>query len=63
MGAYEYSPGDLDGDLDIGFNDHSLGAPCLCGPGVATTMNCEQADLDRDDGVDLADVAFLQVAR
>lgn len=55
------STGDLDYDGDVDADDFGLLAPCLLGPSVPATGDCENADLDADTDCDLADFAVFQL--
>ena len=65
----EAVPGDVDGDLDVDFDDFSAFAACMAGPDVTTPParrapgDFARADLDRDLDVDLADFAAFQALR
>jgi hypothetical protein len=67
MGAYEYLPGDLDGDGDVDLTDYDVWAKCLNGPDVntppegCTPMEFELADLRADNDVDLEDFAAFEL--
>ena len=62
----EAVPGDVDGDLDVDFDDFSAFAACMGGPDVTTPParrapgDFARADLDRDLDVDLRDFAAFQ---
>ena len=66
LGAYEYTPGDVDGDGDADLNDYAVFAECLAGPdettppGGCTQEQFDKTDLDADDDVDLGDFAVFQ---
>ncbi len=53
-------PGDCTGDRVVDLDDFELIAPCLTGPGIIITVDCDCADLDGDDDSDLADFAVFQ---
>jgi hypothetical protein len=61
MGAYEYHPasiaGDLDFDGDVDLDDYAAIADCLAGADVQLPFGCAGADLDLDDDVDIHDFA------
>jgi hypothetical protein len=65
----EAVPGDIDGDLDVDFDDFSAFAACMAGPDVTTPParrapgDFARADLDGDGDVDLADFAAFQALR
>jgi len=63
IGAYEYQPpplpGDLDDDGDVDLADCLLWVDCLTGPGVPVGEGCGLADLDVDGDVDLGDYGIL----
>ena len=66
MGAYEYTPGDVDGDGDADLYDYAVFADCMNGPGVSTPPGActqqqfDKADLQGDADVDLQDFAYFQ---
>lgn len=58
-----WTPGfDLDADLAVGFTDSFFLSHGLGGPNVLPPPLYVAADLDRDDDIDLVDLAALQVA-
>ncbi len=54
-------PGDLDGDGNIDIEDFVILAGCLVGPTVPPAFGCENADLDQDMDVDMADFGVFQL--
>jgi hypothetical protein len=56
------TPGDLDCDGDVDWEDLTEFAGCLTGPDLEPPGGCEPADLDEDLDVDLTDFAALQDA-
>ncbi|MCK4340610.1 MAG: hypothetical protein KAY37_02655 [Phycisphaerae bacterium] len=51
---------DFDGDGDVDLDDFNIFVGCLNGPDVPVEPDCETADLDCDDDVDLASFAAFQ---
>ena len=61
IGAFEFVPGDADGDLNVTISDFAWLYPCLTGPDVPIDTSCDLFNLDVDSDVDLIDfVAFLE---
>jgi len=56
------SRGDLDSDHDVDLDDYYHFRKCRSGPDTVLAEDCEYADFECDGDVDLADVAFFQVA-
>jgi hypothetical protein len=57
---FPVSAGDCDTDGVVGLVDFSSFHPCVSGPDTGPPPRCGCYDLDRDNDVDLADVAELQ---
>lgn len=58
IGAFEFLPGDVDGDGDVDLTDFALFGQCYTGPNVPPNPGCPpgvNADLDGDNDVDLTD--------
>jgi predicted dienelactone hydrolase len=53
--------GDMNGDGVVNGADFTTFADCLTGPGIGILGGCNDADLDLDADVDLADFAILQL--
>ncbi|HNU44794.1 MAG TPA: dockerin type I domain-containing protein [Phycisphaerae bacterium] len=52
---------DLNGDGVVDIQDFAVLADCLTGPEVPPATGCENADLDQDVDVDLADFSVFQL--
>lgn len=62
IGAFEFLPGDLDGDSDVDLTDFALFAQCFSGANLPPAGGCTpgvHADLDGDSDVDLTDFKLL----
>ena len=55
--AYEETPGDFDGDLDVDSADFTTFEQCFTGSGVVLGPGCEPGDFDDDQDIDCADWA------
>ena len=53
---------DSDGDCDVDLDDHAVLAGCVRGPDVLYAAECEVFAADRDEDIDLIDVAAFQRA-
>ena len=60
VGAFEFLPGDADGDGWVAAGDYAAFAPCLLGPAVPVAGGCGLFDLDLSGAVDLADFRGFQ---
>ncbi len=54
-------PGDCDTNGSIDLNDHAAVVDCMTGPGGGVPANCDCADLDEDNDVDLEDWSDFQL--
>ncbi|MCP4589727.1 MAG: polysaccharide-degrading enzyme [bacterium] len=62
LGAFEFLPGDADGDGIVDLGDYSAFELCLLGPVTSLGPTCDRFDLDTDEDVDLRDFAgFMDV--
>ena len=63
--SFDVTPiaGDGDQDCDVDFDDFTLVAACMAGPGVTVSPGCSQFDLESagDGDVDLLDLALFQL--
>ena len=62
IGAFEYLPGDIDGDGAVSLADFAAWPDCVTGPAVSVASSCRPLDFDLDDDIDLLDFAYLQRA-
>lgn len=58
---FPVSAGDCDTDGVVGLVDFGSFHPCVSGPDGTAAPDCTCYDLDRDNDVDLADIAELQL--
>lgn len=63
LGAFEYLPGDADGDGTVTLTDYADFATCLYGPKTPAGPGCEVFDLDIDGDADLGDFRGFQLTR
>jgi hypothetical protein len=63
IGAFEFTPGDTDGDGEVSLVDFDDWPTCVTGPVPATLpAACHPLDFNGDQRIDLADFAAFQIA-